>query len=407
MTGPSLGRRCAAFLSAAVLLGATPGWTHADGEDAPRAYLNIRGGGSNPWTHVRDYWGVSAGADFNRHLGAELSADIFERRIRLSGFGSVGEYGLIALVPQVRLRYPLLDGRLTPYLVGGAGVALSEFNDRKAGTFGRSVDADHATPVGTIGAGIEYALADSVALGIEMKYLVAGDQAVRIDGRSHAVSIDSLFMSVGLRAFYPERPTARPAEGRERPPTRLYLALRAGGALVTYTDISREIEIRPEPPALASLNQYFGASLGLDLGRHLGVELAGEGYEARVAVAGIGSVAEYAVYAIMPQVRFRYPLLEGRLVPYALAGIGWANAEINDRKPPGAGVEIRAGSSGLAAAVGGGLEYFLTHHLALGAETKYLYTRGLTLQLGNGRRHEANLGGLIFSLSLRVYLADF
>jgi hypothetical protein len=36
-----------------------------------------------------------------------------------------------AFVPQLRLRYPFLDDRLVPYLVAGAGIAFTDFNDRK------------------------------------------------------------------------------------------------------------------------------------------------------------------------------------------------------------------------------------------------------------------------------------
>jgi opacity protein-like surface antigen len=109
----------------------------------------------------------------------------------------------------------------------------------------------------------------------------------------------------------------------------------------------------------------------------------------------------------VPQVRLRYPLLDGRLVPYLLAGVGYAAAEINDRKPAGAGVNIQASRSGLAVTVGGGLEYLVTRNVAVGMETKYLYTHGLTLQLAGGTTHEANLGPVFVSLALRVYLADF
>ena len=48
-----------------------------------------------------------------------------------SGLGTIGEYGVFALMPQVRLRYPLFRGRLVPYVIGGAGVAFTDFNDRK------------------------------------------------------------------------------------------------------------------------------------------------------------------------------------------------------------------------------------------------------------------------------------
>jgi opacity protein-like surface antigen len=401
-----LARLCAAGCFATALWGITDVALARDGEE-PRGYLGIRGFGSNPATDVHDYWGVSLGGNYNRYVGGELSADVFERRIRVGGSSALGEHGIAALVPQIRLRYPLFEGRLTPYFVAGAGVAFGEFNDRKASAFGRSVDVERTMPVGTVGAGIEYFIADTVAVGVELKYLIAGSQHVRIDGVSHSNSIDSLLGSFGLRLFYPERSTAPPLEPADGPLRRFYVSIRMGGAIVTDPRVSSDIEIRPEPPAIGPLNQYFGTAVGLDLGRYFGVEVGFEGYEANVEVAGIGSVVEYAVYAVMPQGRVRFPMLDGRLVPYLLAGIGYGNAEKNDRKPRGAGVNIRASESGLAVAFGGGLEYLVTRNVAVGLETKYLYTRGLTLKLNDGSEHEASLGPLFFSLGLRVYLADF
>ncbi len=400
-------RFCAAVSCAAVLGGFPVVALAHDGDDL-RGYLSIRGFGSNPWTGVHDYWGAALGGNFNRYVGGELSADVFERKMDVDGFRSVGEYAVIALVPQIRLRYPLFDGRLTPYFVAGAGVAFGEFNDRRAGTFGKSVDADRTVPVGTVGAGLEYFLADTVAVGVEVKYLFAGNQDIRIDGVSHSNSIDSLFASFGLRLFYPERPTAPPLEPREGSRRRLYLSLRLGGAIVTDPHVSSELEVRPEPPAIGPLNQYFGGALGLEFGRYLGVELTFEGYETNLELKGVGSVTEYAVYAAVPQVRLRYPLLDGRLVPYLLAGVGGAIGELNDPKPKGATVKPQGSSGlGLAVAVGGGLEYLVTRNVAVGLEAKYLYTRGLTLKLAGGTTHEANLRPVFISLGLRVYLADF
>jgi opacity protein-like surface antigen len=400
-------RLCAAAVGALVLGLLFSPAAARDGDDV-RGYLGIRAFGSNPGTGVRDYYGASVGANINRFLGAELSGDFFERRIDVDAFGSVGEQGITAIVPQIRLRYPVFDGRLTPYLIAGAGVAITEFNDRKAGTFGRSVDANRALPVGAVGGGIEYFLSDSVALGVEVKYLIGGDNDVKIDGVKYSNSIDSLIATFAMRLFYPERPGGEGVVPRADAPRRLYLGLRLGGAIVTDPDVSSELEIRPEPPAIGPLNQYFGASIGLDIGRHWGIELAFEGYETTIELKGRGSITEYAVYGVVPQARFRYPVLDGRLVPYLLAGVGVASGEVNDRKPQGVGVEVRASESiGVAATVGVGLEYLVTRHVAVGAEAKYLYTHGLTLKLAGGEKHDANLNPVFLSLGLRVYLTDF
>jgi hypothetical protein len=236
---------------------------------------------------VRDYWGLSVGGNLNRYLGGELSGDLFERRLKVQGFGSVGEYAVTAVVPQIRVRYPLFDGKLTPYAVAGAGFAVGEFNDRKQGTFGHGVDADRTVPVGTLGGGIEYFLADGLAVGVEVKYLFAGDQTLRIDKVEYSHSIASLLTSFGVRLFYPERPTAPPIDP-EGGRMRLYLGLRVGGAAVTNSHVSDRLTIEPEPPAIGPLNQYFGGALGLDITHHVGVELVLEGYETNIELAESG-----------------------------------------------------------------------------------------------------------------------
>src|SRR6185503_11773980 len=105
VTRALLARVGAAGACATLLCGAAGPALARDG-DEPRGYLAIRGFDTNPITGVRDYWGVSLGGNYNRYLGGELSLDSFERRIKVDSFGSVGEYGITALVPQIRLRYP-------------------------------------------------------------------------------------------------------------------------------------------------------------------------------------------------------------------------------------------------------------------------------------------------------------
>jgi hypothetical protein len=101
-------------MDAAAALCTDTGPAEARDGDEVRGYLGLRGFGSNPGTDVHDYWGASLGANFNRYVGAEVAADIFERRLKVGNLGTMGEYGVAAVVPQIRLRYPLFEGRLTP-----------------------------------------------------------------------------------------------------------------------------------------------------------------------------------------------------------------------------------------------------------------------------------------------------
>jgi opacity protein-like surface antigen len=381
-----------------------------DGDDV-RYYLQLRGQDTNPWTKVHDHWGLSLGANLGRHWGLELSADTFEREVQ-SGGRTLGEYGVVAVVPQVRLRYPLWGDRLVPYVVGGVGVAFTDFNDRKPRTPPDQrvaiEGASTSLPVATLGAGIEYYFADNLAVGAEVKYLFAEDQTIRLDGASHSQSVGSLFTTLGLRLLVPERQPPPPLAAGAPAPARLYLGVRAGGAIATDTDAFSNVEIRPEPPAyFSTANQFFGVALGLDLGRHLGVELAVDAYEVVLATPDLGSLTEMALLHIIPQLRVRYPLLDGRLVPYAIGGIGVGYAERNDRKPPSTDLEIDNSTFGLAAAVGAGVEYFVASNIAVGLEARFLTDRGHTVQIAGGRETSGHYDAVTVALTLRVFLARF
>ena len=389
-----------------VALSATIAW--AQDSDRQRYYLSLRGHGSNPFTEVHDLFGASAGVNLNRYWGVELSGEGFERRLRLNG-QALGEYSVMPLVPQVRLRYPLLDGRLTPYVLGGVGVALTEFNDRKHPGFGVGVDMPDSTMVGTVGAGLEYFVAHNVAAGFEVKYLIAGDQTVRINGVPRSEDISSLYSAFGLRLFFPEymeyKPTPRVA-ARDGSPARVYLGLQLGAAITTDASSMPGVDLHPEPAAVGPANYFIGGLIGLDLGRHFGVELTGGGYELRVHDADRGSVGEEAIYAIIPQIRARFPVLDGRLVPYAVGGVGAGYAEFNDRKAPGVDFDIEGTSWGLAATLGAGIEYLVASNIAAGIEARYLTSRGHTVKIGDGRTRDANFDAVLLTIGLRVYLFD-
>jgi opacity protein-like surface antigen len=310
------------------------------------------------------------------------------------------------------VRYPVLDDRLVPYVVAGVGVAFTDFNDRKPRTPpDQWVAIDGTTtslPVATLGAGIEYYFADNLAVGVEVKYLFAEDQTVRLDGARHSQSVASLFTTLGLRLLVPEHRPQPPLIAGEPAPARLYLGVRAGGAISTDTEAFSNVEIRPEPPAyFSTANQVFGAALGLDLGRHLGVELAFDAYEVVLATPDRVSIAEVALVHVIPQLRLRYPMLGGRLVPYAIGGVGVGHVELNDRKPPGDILDIETSSFGFAAAVGAGVEYFVASNIAVGLESRYLTNRGHTVRIGEGPEASGHFDAVTVALTLRVFLARF
>jgi opacity protein-like surface antigen len=376
--------------------------------DRVRFYLQVRGQDTNPVTEVHDHWGVSLGANLGRYWGLELSGDTFERVVEPHG-QSLGEYAVGAFVPQLRLRYPFLDDRLVPYVVAGVGVALAEFNDRKRPGFGVAIgNASSVFPVGTVGAGIEYYFADNLALGIELKYLLAGDQTLTIGGTRHSQAVQSLFTTVGLRMLAPELQPQPLAETRAVVPTRLYVGFGLGGAFLTNTTAFPGIEVHPEPAAFFSAaNQFVGAAIGLNFGRYLGVEMAAEYYEAVLAVPEVGSVTEVGVAHFIPYLRLRYPLWDGRVGLSLFGGVGLSTVRTNDTKPPGVAVDVEVSEYGLAAGVGAGIEYFVASNLAVGAETRYLTARGYSARINDGPERDGHFDAVAVVLTLRVFLAAF
>jgi opacity protein-like surface antigen len=400
-------KRSAALLWAIAMVAAAGAPASAEDSDQLRGYFQLKLQGTSNLAETHDYYGFGVGLNLNRYLGVELSGDHFEIFPKISGRGTIGEYGVFAIMPQVRLRLPLLEGRLVPYVIAGAGIGVTDFNDRKEPAFGVEVKDRSTTPVGTVGAGIEYFLADNISVGLEFKYLFAGDQTLSVAGQSHKINASTPLTSFGLRLFYPELRPAVTSEPREPAPARLYFAGRLGVAIQTSSEAADGVEARPMPYAIGGeLNEYFGIAFGLDIRRYLGVELAIEGYEMVLGIPGVGSVDEYAVYAVMPQVRFRWPLLGDRLVPYAIGGVGAAYAETNDKKPRSLDVSTSGHTTSVAFTVGAGLEYFVTSRIAVGAESKYFYSPSHPIKV-DGHLRDGTLQGVFASVSLRVYLFDF
>ncbi len=398
-------------------LAATVAACHAQDSDLLRFYGSLRVGyalltNAQPASNVDaerspQLTGLSFGVNFNRYFGAEFAVDAFETDLSIHGLGKIGEYGTVSLIPQARIRYPLFDGTLTPYVVGGVGIGHNEFNDRKPRGNGRSIHASGTTVVGAFGAGIEYFITRNIAVGVEARYLVSRDQEIEIDGRTQKANLDTLLTAGSLRLLFPEVPgSTSPAAVDYRTTGRFYAGVRLGGGVVLNEDIARGVEGGPVNSAFGGVfNLSYGGFLGADLTRVLGIEFAIEGYDFEVSVPGVGSVGEYAIYTYIPQFRLRYPVFEGRVTPYFVAGVGISFGEFKDRKPLGAGLDVRGSDFALAAVAGIGVEYFVASNIAMGIETKYLYSRDHTLRVF-GRDRDANLDSMLTSLSVRIYFGQ-
>jgi opacity protein-like surface antigen len=387
---------------------------HGEDTDQPRFYWSLRLGVGNlldlrPIQELEVerealLTGMSVGVNLGRYFGVELAGDQFNTDFHIPGVGRVGEYGMFSLIPQVRIRYPLLDGLLTPYLIGGVGIGHNDFNDRKQKGEGLSIHASDTTMVGAIGAGIEYFIANNIALGVEARYLISRDQEIEIQGRTQKADLDAVLAAVSLRLLFPETPAALETEPTDyRTEGRFYLGFRLGGATPVNRDVADDLQARPPNNAIVGpLGPLYGVVLGTDLTRHLGVELAGEGFEPLLAIPHLGSVTEYAIYSVTPEVRLRYPFVGGRLAPYALAGVGVSWGEVNDIKPHGFDLNIKGHDYAPVGVVGLGADYFVARNIAVGIELKYMILRGHSITIA-GVTQDMNLDSFLTFLGVRIF----
>jgi opacity protein-like surface antigen len=351
--------------------------------------------------------GFTLGVDLGPLISIEIAGDAFETNLTTDVFEDgervrrdIGEYGIFAIVPQGRLKFP--TGSWTPYLAAGIGVAVSEFNDRKKPGFGRRIRAEGTAPAIAVGAGIDYAFSEDVALGIDARYLHSPGHPVTIDGDRRRLDVHAMLATASLRLLLDASVAGMPAEVTTV--GRYYLALRLGGAGILDSRIGRDLVAEPENAAIGgALNTLYGIAVGYDLTRFVGFELTADGHESIVAVRGVGAVVEYAIYTVVPQIRARYPLVRGFLVPYAVLGVGVSWAETNDKKARAIELDVHGGEDvGVAGVVGVGAEYFLTRNIAVGLEAKYQVIRGHEIGVA-GRSRDVSVSAFLGSAGVRVY----
>jgi opacity protein-like surface antigen len=367
--------------------------------DQTRYYLGFRFGEITPGlVKAHDAAGAVAGLNVGKHLGFELALDSYEVKV-----GEVSEMSVLGLTPQVRLRYPFLDDRLTPYLIGGVGLAITQANDGRAPVEWRG-GKNGVQYTGSLGGGAEYFIADNLALGLEGKYLFSGDIEYTSGGETNRLNVGSALVSLGFRLFYPElHPTEAEEEARAAT-ARFYLALRTGGALLVHLDPFPGVDTTPEQSIFGSnFTQQFGVSAGANIGRYWSVELALDNYELRMSVPGLGGIGEYAVFPIVVEPRFRYPLMNGRLEPYVMGGVGAEYAQINDRSGAGNDIVVFARDLTVIGSVGTGLEYYLLSNVAVGGSAKYIISRDHTFEIQGSPQVTGNFDSFMLSLQIRVF----
>ncbi len=351
---------------------------------------------------------ASAGYNLSKYVGIELAVDAYEGDIGTPEDRKIGELTVWDLMPQVRLRYPLLNDRLTPYVVAGIGVGFSEFSDKTP--FGASpaapvFGAKDTSLAYALGAGIEYFLADNIALGVEAKY-IAHDTEVEINGVPTETGVDAVLVTAGLRLLYPGPPKLASATAGATPwwaydpeEFRPYFGFRLGVPVILEEQITPAFVLGGN-----ERSQVNGLMLGANLNRYLGMELAVDDYGSDVDAVGVGKVKEYTILSFVPQVRVRYPLMQDSLVPYLLGGVGVSYTEGHDSTPLSASGLVpafEAADFSPVGAFGGGAEYFFADNMAVGIESKYLLREPEVVIDGVSTDHD--LDSVLFTVGLRVF----
>jgi len=379
----------------------------AEDADRWRPYLRFHSGDVCPLWGVDDLWSIGLGANFNQYSGGELGLDFFERNFGDGSAGTLGEISAWNFVPQLRLRKPLLENRLVPYVIAGIGPSFLQFNDRKPDGYGRDIDIEGYTFAVSVGGGIEYFFADNIAFGVEGKYMWVNPIDGKVDGQTTSVDLSSPIFTFGLRVFFDEN-TPRPLVRREEPsPWRFFFGVRVGGSLRTDDRWLPGVHLIPEPSAWGgTLNETGALSLGVDFRDWWGIELVADSLEHRIWVKDIGSIGEYSMGTFIPYLRLRRPLGNGRWQPYVMAGVGGTYAEFNDASEASEGLSVNAKGIYPALGVGGGIEYFITRNFSLNFDVRWLYTWDQEFEIRDVVKGSGDFSVVQLGFGFRAYLFE-
>lgn len=382
--------------------------TAASGQESDhfRPYLRFHSGDIEPLWGVDDHWSFGLGADLDKTFGVELSLENFERDWNYGPVGTIGEVSAWHVLPELRVRKPLLGGRLVPYLLAGIGPTFLQLNDKKPQSAGHSVRAEGMSFTVAAGGGLEYFLAENIAFGIEGRYVFVNPIDGKVDGESVEVDLSAPTFTFGLRVYFDEAGARALNLADADQANRFYAGVRVGGALLTGKSMAAGVQLEPEESAWGdTVNQTGSLLMGADFGPRFGIEISADSLEYKFTSAG-DELGEYGMGVVIPQLRLRFPIEGRRWQPYLTAGIGVVYGEFNDRRADYDANIIRAKGLYPAARVGGGAEYFLASNVSLNADIGWVYSWGHDVRFDD-RSGKGDFSALTGTIGFRVYLFDF
>src|SRR4030095_9659569 len=147
---------------------------------------------------------------------------------------------------------------------------------------------------------------------------------------------------------------------------RLYFSVDTGFHFPLDRGFAGDVEIDPT----SGVDWALGGGVGYNITRNWGVELQVLGIDPALRSASRGTIREISVLNLVPAVRYRWPMADGRWMPYVTGGVGLSSIDIHDEARPFA--QAKTSSTTVVGSLSAGFDYFLTENVAAGLETRYM-----------------------------------
>ena len=152
------------------------------------------------------------------------------------------------------------------------------------------------------------------------------------------------------------------------------------------------------------VQDMWGFGVGADINRHVSLELAFDTYEKNFDPFGT-KIGEQSLLSLVPQVRFRLPLANDKVVPYVIAGAGIGWYDFNDPTKAGYGSDVDAQGTKLVISAGVGIDLFLNPNVAFNLEGKYMWLDDLDVTV-DGQEGTYKLADFVGTFGFRADLDD-
>ena len=384
-----------------------------------------------PQSAVELNLGGGVGYNIDRHWGVELQVNGVDPWLRSESAGAVKRIAVLTFVPAVRYRWLLDDGQLVPYLTGGVGFSSNDVHGNFAPY--ASASTTQTTVVGSLSAGFDYFLSGNVAAGLELRSLIHPSQDAeatyqnprtgRITRYDDSTNLTAISLLAHLRVF-PGQPAGPDGSDRhffladhgpfDTDEVRAYVSGLFGYDFIWDRNAGAGVRLRD---AGGDANLTKGGAVGVNIDRNWGAEVQLLYTMLNLRQTTGPRFAKLDVFEVLPAIRYRYPLLGGRLVPFLIGGIGTSFLDTAEHRPTfesrgGKRVvvypQFDPGGPAIVGLLGAGIEYFLNHHLSVGLIVPlHLYSTVATTFRAEGHKTRtgfADLSGLEPLLQLKAYL---